>query len=105
MLCVETAAPVVPNCDSLRQMAFILDNNTTVFIPPLYYQYFPLPPYPIRYADWIALGWILAGILITAFMPRRIVDSVEELYGTEEPVGIAGPSVYPPEATPGTAPA
>ena len=69
-----------------------------MFIPPLYYQYFPLPPYPIRYAVWIALGWIVGGIVLAAFIPRRIIDNVDQLFLEEAPVGVAGPSV-PPETT------
>lgn len=53
-----------------------------MFIPALYYQYFPLPAYPIRYAVWIALGWIVSGIVIAAFR-----------------IGVTGPSV-PPAAEP-----
>ncbi|HEU5215765.1 MAG TPA: APC family permease [Gaiellaceae bacterium] len=54
--------------------------GAAVFIPPLYYQYFPLPPYPIRSAVWIALGWIVAGIVVTAFVPRRVLDDVDRLF-------------------------
>jgi len=35
-----------------------------LFAFPLYYQYFPLPPYPIRYAVWVALGWVIAGLIL-----------------------------------------
>jgi amino acid transporter len=79
--------------------------GAAVFIPPLYYQYFPLPPYPIRIADWVALGWVVGGILIAAFVPRRILENVDKLFLDEiTPVGIAGPSV-PPDTAPGTVPA
>jgi amino acid transporter len=71
--------------------------GAAVFIPPLYYQYFPLPAYPLRYAVWVALGWILAGIVVAAFVPRRIVDNVDQLFLGETPVGVAGPSVPPGE--------
>jgi len=79
--------------------------GAAVFIPPLYYQYFPLPPYPLRYAVWVALGWIVGGIILTAFMPRRIVDNVDQVFMEETPVGVAGPTVLPPETAPGAAPA
>ena len=61
--------------------------------------------YPIRIADWVALGWVAGGILITAFVPRRILENVDKLFLEEiTPVGIAGPSI-PPETPPGTVPA
>src|SRR6476646_11307788 len=39
-----------------------------LFAFPLYYQYFPLPAYPYRYAAWFALIWIGAGLLIGLVM-------------------------------------
>jgi amino acid transporter len=59
--------------------------GAVVFIPPLYYQYFPLPPYPLRYAVWIALGWLVAGVVVAAFLPRRIVDNVDRVFVHEAP--------------------
>lgn len=41
------------------------------FLAPLYYQYRPLPPYPMRYSNWFAIGWLLAGLVITAWMTRN----------------------------------
>ncbi|MBA2462530.1 MAG: APC family permease [Actinobacteria bacterium] len=41
------------------------------FLAPLYYQFNPLPPYPIRYANWIAVGWLAAGVLVTAYMAKN----------------------------------
>ena len=71
--------------------------GAAVFVPPLYYQYFPLPSYPIRYAVWIALGWLVAGIVVTAFVPRRSLENIDELFLEDvKPVGVAGPAV-PPE--------
>ena len=31
-----------------------------LFLPPLYYQYRPLPPYPLRYGNWAAIGLLRA---------------------------------------------
>jgi amino acid transporter len=71
--------------------------GAAVFVPPLYYQYFPLPPYPLRYAVWVALGWIVSGIIITAFVPRRILENIDTVFLDQvKPVGLAGPST-PPE--------
>jgi amino acid transporter len=44
--------------------------GATLFGFPLYYQFHPLPAYPIRYADWIAIGWIAVGIVVTALVTR-----------------------------------
>jgi amino acid transporter len=74
--------------------------GAAVFIPPLYYQYFPLPAYPLRYADWVALGWVVGGVILSAIAPRRIVDNADRVFDVEEPVGVAGPSVPPPEPLP-----
>jgi amino acid transporter len=35
-----------------------------LFAFPLFYQYHPLPAYPVRYAAWFAVGWICAGLVI-----------------------------------------
>jgi amino acid transporter len=73
--------------------------GAAVFIPPLYYQYFPLPGYPVRYANWVALGWVLAGTIAVALAPRRILENVDKLF-VGEIVGPAGPDVLPPESAP-----
>jgi amino acid transporter len=44
--------------------------GAVAFLAPLYYQYRPLPPYPTRYANWIAIAWILLGLLVTAYLMR-----------------------------------
>jgi amino acid transporter len=59
-----------------------------LFAFPLYYQYFPLPPYPIRYAAWFALGWIAAGLVIGALMWRarpEALRAAERVYVEEGP--------------------
>ena len=43
-----------------------------LFFFPLYYQYVKFPPtYPIKYANWVALGWIAAGIVLTICLYAR----------------------------------
>src|SRR5205807_4330585 len=42
-----------------------------LFAFPLFYQYHPLPPYPVRYAAWFAVGWICAGIVSASSCGRR----------------------------------
>jgi len=73
--------------------------GAAVFIPPLYYEYFPLPGYPIRIAEWVALGWVGAGAIAVALAPRRILDNVDALFVGEMPVGVAGPDVPPETGT------
>jgi amino acid transporter len=66
-----------------------------LFAFPLYYQYFPLPPYPIRYAAWFALGWIGAGLILGVVMWLTRPDALragERIYvedDTAEEVGAA----------------
>jgi amino acid transporter len=61
--------------------------GAAAFVPPLYYQYFPLPAYPIRYANWIAIGWLAAGVLVTALVPKRILLNTERFFAVEEETG------------------
>ena len=60
-----------------------------LFAFPLYYQYFPLPPYPIRYAVWVALGWVIAGIVIGAIAWQKnpqALRNAERIYVEDETV-------------------
>jgi hypothetical protein len=75
------------------------------FVGPLYYQYNPLPPYPVRYANWIAIGWLAAGVLVTFWMARyrreALVDA-QRIFVEDETVAPSRPAPVP---TPGSAPA
>ncbi len=54
-----------------------------MFAFPLYYQYVPLPAYPIRYAVWFALGWVIAGLVIGAIMLQtrpQALRNAERIY-------------------------
>jgi amino acid transporter len=58
-----------------------------LFAFPLYYQYFPLPPYPIRYAVWVALGWVIGGLLVGAVMWQlkpQALRNAERIYVDDE---------------------
>jgi amino acid transporter len=58
-----------------------------MFAFPLYYQYFPLPAYPIRYAVWFALGWVIAGLIGGAIMWRlnpQALRNAERIYVDDE---------------------
>src|SRR5436309_54673 len=67
--------------------------GAAAFVPPLYYQFFPLPPYPVRYANWVALGWLGAGLVVVALLPKRVLANVEQLF-VDAPPSDAEP---PPE--------
>jgi amino acid transporter len=66
-----------------------------LFFFPLYYQYVKFQPtYPIKYANWIALGWVVAGVVLAIWLsvarPDRLRD-MEHVYVEDE-------TVTPPDA-------
>ena len=75
--------------------------GAAAFVPPLYYQYFPLPAYPIRYANWIAIGWLAAGVIVTALVPRRILSDTEHFFAVEETTGEPEETAEAPPRAPG----
>jgi amino acid transporter len=59
-----------------------------VFVVAIWYQYHPLPPYPIRYGNWIAIGWLAAGIVLTAWMARHRLHALvaaERVFVDDQP--------------------
>ena len=61
-----------------------------LFFFPLYYQYVKFPPtYPIKYANWFALGWVALGVVLTVWTwarhPDRMRD-MERVYVEDETV-------------------
>ena len=68
--------------------------GAAAFVPPLYYQYFPLPAYPVRYANWVALGWLAAGLVVVALVPKEKLANVEQLFSEDAPE----PEPEPPAA-------
>lgn len=65
-----------------------------IFLAPLYYQYRPLPPYPIRYANWIAIGWLLGGLAVTAYFVRmrpQALTNAERIFVEDETVATETP--------------
>src|SRR3954471_4925377 len=66
-----------------------------LFAFPLYYQYVPLPAYPVRYAAWFAIGWIIAGIVIGLVLQQtrpQALRNGQRIYVEDE-------TVAPPTAT------
>jgi amino acid transporter len=66
-----------------------------LFFFPLYYQFYKQPPpYPFKYANWIALAWVGIGVLLTAYVtfraPERLAD-MDRVYVEDE-------SLPPPDA-------
>jgi amino acid transporter len=62
--------------------------GAVLFCFPLYFQYIKTPPtYPIKYANWIGLGWIVGGIVLTfvawARTPEKLKD-MERVYVEDE---------------------
>jgi amino acid transporter len=59
-----------------------------LFFFPLYYQYVKfVPTYPIKYANWIALAWVVAGVVLAAWLsiwhPERLQD-LDHVYVDDE---------------------
>jgi amino acid transporter len=74
--------------------------GAVLFVFPLYYQYFKFPPtYPIKYANWFALGWIGLGIVLTVVLMARApdrLDDMERVYVEDETVApTSTPAVEP----------
>src|SRR5213076_92367 len=47
------------------------------FLPPLYYQFRPLPPYPLRYGNWGAIALFGLAALVTLWMAVRHRDKLD----------------------------
>jgi amino acid transporter len=72
--------------------------GAAAFAFPLYYQFKDPPDYPARYGNWIAVGWIVLGIIVTALVARlrpQALEDADRIFVEEEPVGIAGPVTAP----------
>jgi amino acid transporter len=61
-----------------------------LFFFPLYYQFYKVqPPYPFRYANWVAIAYAAVGIAVTIavvrFRPGRLED-LDRVYVEDEDV-------------------
>jgi amino acid transporter len=73
-----------------------------LFFFPLYYQFYKVPPdYPVKYANWVAIGWTVLGVLLTIFIvmtrPERLED-MERVYVEDETVALDAQPAFLPEA-------
>jgi amino acid transporter len=68
--------------------------GAVLFFFPLYYEYVKFPPtYPIKYANWVALGWVGVGIALTIILSMRAPDrlrDMERVYVEDETVAAEG---------------
>ncbi len=72
--------------------------GAVLFFFPLYYEYVKFPPtYPIKYANWVALGWIGVGLALTVILSIRAPDRLRDM----ESVYVEDETVAPetPQAT------
>jgi hypothetical protein len=65
-----------------------------LFFFPLYYQFYKAPPdYPVKAANWVALAWTVAGIVLAIWLvrsrPERLRD-IENVYVDDEDAPPAG---------------
>ena len=59
-----------------------------LFFFPLYYQFYKVPPtYPVKYANWVAIAWVVLGVALTLFVvllrPHRLRD-IDRVYVEDE---------------------
>jgi amino acid transporter len=71
--------------------------GAAAFAFPLYYQFKDWPDNPLGYGNWIAIGWIAAGLIITAFLaaarPQALRNS-DRVFVEDETVA-AAPATAP----------
>jgi amino acid transporter len=73
-----------------------------LFFFPLYYQFYKVPPtYPVKYANWVAIAWMVLGVLVTLWIvlarPQRLED-MERVYVEDETVAPESQPAFLPEA-------
>jgi hypothetical protein len=44
----------------------------------MYWSIYPVPPHPLNEAPWLALGWLVAGILFVAWIRYRRPATVSQ---------------------------
>jgi amino acid transporter len=54
--------------------------GAVLFFFPLWFQYVKTPPtYPIKYANWIGLGWIVLGLVLTVVAWLRTPEKLQDM--------------------------
>ena len=53
-----------------------------------------VPTYPIKYANWAALGWIVLTVWLSLARPERLRD-MDRVYVEDETVGTTVPAPEP----------
>ncbi len=72
--------------------------GATAFAFPLYYQFRDWPDNPLGYGNWIAIGWIVLGLIITGYLAmnrRQALEGADRIFVEEEPAAMAGPVTAP----------
>jgi hypothetical protein len=69
------------------------------FLPPLYYQYRPLPAYPPRYGNWAAIGLFVFCVCLTIWMATKRRDVLENPHQIFTPTEVDDIDEYPQPAT------
>jgi amino acid transporter len=75
--------------------------GAVAFAFPLYYQYNPLPDYPIRYANWAAIGWLVLGVLVLVWLERtrpEALENADRIYVEDETLAPATGAAPAPAA-------
>jgi len=65
------------------------------FMAPLYYTYKDRSPYPVGYANWIAIAWLGIGILLTIWMGMRrpqALENAKRIFVDDETVAAPAPT-------------
>jgi amino acid transporter len=61
------------------------------FAFPLYYQYKDAPDYPIRWGNWFAIAWMVAGLVLTAWIARArpsALEAADRVFVEDETVSV-----------------
>ena len=57
----------------------------------LTYQYKDAPDYPIRWGNWFAIAWMVAGVALTAWIARarpRALEAADRVFVEDETVAV-----------------
>jgi amino acid transporter len=74
--------------------------GVVLFFFPLYYQFYKYPPvYPEKYGNWVDIGWVVLGLVLTVWLvrvrPERLRD-MERVYVEDETVAPEAPPAMEP---------